>query len=88
MRLRFSITTPTIRVAHASRVLASASSRSRTFSRALPIYQMLHNERLFRRDAETSSENSSDSDCRSRRESRRRSRDRTIFDYWTRSSDR
>src|SRR5439155_273011 len=54
MRLRFSITTPTIRVAHASRVLASASSRSRTFSRALPIYQMLHNERLFRRDAETS----------------------------------
>jgi hypothetical protein len=43
-----------IRVAHASRVLANASSRSRTFRGAFLAEQTLHKERLFRRDAETS----------------------------------
>jgi len=41
-------------VAHASRVLANASSRSRTFHNALFVEQTVHKERLFRRDAETS----------------------------------
>ena len=40
MKLQWSRTSATVWVAHASRVLANASSRSRTF------------QRLFRRDAE------------------------------------
>ena len=39
--------------AHASRVLASASSRSRTFHDDFVGGYMLEKERLFRRDAET-----------------------------------
>ena len=42
------------RGAHASRVLANASSRSRTFRRDFAWWQALHEERLFRRDAKTS----------------------------------
>jgi hypothetical protein len=41
-------------LAHASRVLANASSRSRTFHNAFLPEHVLHKERLFRRYAETS----------------------------------
>ncbi|PYI83847.1 MAG: hypothetical protein DMF09_10160 [Verrucomicrobia bacterium] len=40
-------------IPHASRVLASASSRSRAVANATFQDAMSHNERLFRRDAET-----------------------------------
>src|SRR5206468_2955319 len=42
-----------LRGARASRVLANASSRSRTFPNAFLTDEMPHNKRLFRRDAET-----------------------------------
>ena len=42
------------RGAHASRVLANASSRSRTFHCDFDRWQALHEQRLFRRDAKTS----------------------------------
>src|ERR1044072_846096 len=41
-------------VAHASRVLVSASSRSRTLLRCCSNHMVLLKERLFRRDAEAS----------------------------------
>ena len=54
MSARFQGEGESIWVAHASRVLANASSRSRTFRSAFLAEQTLHKERLFRRDAETS----------------------------------
>jgi hypothetical protein len=42
-----------LRGARAARVLANASSRSRTFPNAFVTDEMPHNERLFRRDGET-----------------------------------
>src|ERR1700687_1184949 len=44
-----------LRVAHASRVLASASSRSRTFLNAAPGLKTRFNQSSFRRDSETRS---------------------------------
>jgi len=43
-----------LRGARVSRVLANVSSRSQTFLDALLANQIPHSERLFRRDAETS----------------------------------
>jgi len=52
MKMLWSRTSAMVWVAHASRVLANASSRSRTFHNALLPARTLHEQRLFRRDAE------------------------------------
>lgn len=67
MRIHFPVKCAPILGAHASRVLANASSRWRTFGRAsLAVHTPLMG-RLFRRDAETNTRDacpSQDAPCR------------------------